>query len=108
MPSYKLSQMAKTAKEYAPLIFQIGSILFLLFSAYLTSRIAPLADSNNSTISRVEAVEAVLNERSEVVSRYLVTEDRVLRIDDDIIEIKQSQIRMESKIDNFILRESRQ
>lgn len=99
--------MVKTAKDYAPLIFQIGSIIFLLFSAYLTSRIAPLADSNNATISRVEAVEAILDERAAVVERYLVTEDRVLRIDNDIIEIKQSQIRMEQKIDNFILRESR-
>lgn len=86
-----LVTLFRMGKEYAPLIFQIGSLLFLLFSFYLTTRIAPIAESNRSAVARIEAIEEYNDKNAELIPRFLVTEERVNRMYDDIQEIKNTQ-----------------
>lgn len=100
MPSVR--KVLKTAKEYTPLVFQIGSVIFLLVSAFIAYTLSPLYESSRDSLLRIEAVEQILQDRQAVVERYIVTESEVSVIKESIKEIKESQVRTEQKLDKLI------
>lgn len=75
------------------LIAVIGVVVSII-NFFILSRIQPL-------ILRIERTEATIGQHDLLVPRYLVTEEKVLRIEKDIGEIKDSQLRVESRMNSL-------
>ena|SRR3990167_2980402 len=79
-------------------------LLVTVLNLYLASKLAPLAMGIRDLEFRVLAIETRNVNIDPLVPRFIAAEEHLKSIDENIKDLKESQIRMEGKIDTFIIK----
>lgn len=85
-------------------VLQLISIVTLVASSFIASRIAPLVQDIDTIRQQVHAMSESLQDRPALIQRYIVTEQQVKQLEKDEEERKEWQIRIEDKIDRILER----
>ena len=80
----------------------LGGLAITLINLYLASVISPLASTITTLAKRVDAIEERNIKVDPLVERFIVVEERSAQEAKDISEIKESQLRLEAKMDRVI------
>lgn len=78
------------------------SSILLALNVWLTYRLVPVEQSIRGLNSRIEAIEYRNKNYDPLVERFYKVEEKQRGSEEDIQEIKQTQIRMETKLDNAL------
>lgn len=83
-------------------ILQVISFLFLVISAFMAYKLAPLVQNIDLVARRVDAISDSLKDRPELIQRFVVTEQKVNDFRDALDKIDKRETRIEDKIDRLI------
>ena len=81
--------------------FALMGVTGLALGTYITVRLTPLVEGISNLANRVSAIEKSLDGRPALVERFIITEQQTKQILGSIEEIKESQLRMENKVDRI-------
>lgn len=83
---------------------QVVGFLVVVANLWLASKLSPVVKDIDTVADKVNAIEETLEDRPELVQRFVVTEERVGQVDKSLAEIRKWQDRVEDKIDRIIER----
>lgn len=85
-----------------PWFIQVLGVGVLLVNVWLASKLAPLTENDRLIIQRVEALEQRNVKNDPLILEFVTLKETVNSIKDNIVEIKDRQVRLESKLDSVI------
>jgi len=79
----------KQIKQNLPWILQFAGLLVIILNLWLASKLSPLAEDINKAEFRISALEIKSDTHDISCGKVGILEDRLIRIQSDIQEIKQ-------------------
>ena len=90
------------SKNSFQILLQVIALAVVVFNMWLAYRLAPLAVGIDRLETRVLAIEENKERNAGLIERFIVVEEKVDGMRGDIQELKDSQNRMEGKIDRLL------
>ena len=80
----------------------LGGLALTLVNLYISSLVRPLADNIANIEARAQTLEKYSEETKPLIERFYIAEEKTTQTAKDIAEIKESQLRLETKMDKVI------